>query len=328
MGNSYPNARWCPDEAIVELVANGGGLQDILLREDLREKCVSVNVGTDIQTHAWKEHHKIAFDVQKADDYYLILLFPCHPNVKKRTLYTYYYNSVTKLNREINARLRDSLQVSFEYDTSRMVIICGSMIYRLTNLIGTGYIVWASYVNTTNHNHVSNTIEESVPLFVHMDGYNHFESVLRILPQVEPDATVETLNVANTTFYIPFKVFLWTDEADPRDQHQKPKRVSVATYEQVADECSDEEPNSGRIGCLVHEPLPFSASEAESSNAGTPRGAVIDFTELGSSEEVDALSSYSGELNTTAGTPRFKEELPGFIGLPRGSASTTPDERI
>jgi len=326
MGNSYPNARWRPDKSITDLLSSGKGvgLQDILLRRDLREKCYTVNVGTDIQTNAWNEHHKIAFDVEKAEDYYLIVLFPCHPDVRKRTLYTYNYGSVTALNREINARLRDSLQVSFEYETSRMVIICGSVIYKLTNFIGTGYIVWASYVNTTNHNQVPNQILEQIPVFVHMDGYNQFESVLRILPEVEAGTTVETLNVANTTFYIPFKVFLWTDEADPRQQQRRPS-VSVATFEQVVDQCSDDDDGSNTP--LAHEPIPFSASEAESSTSGTPRAAVTDFTALDSDDELEALGSLSGALYTTASTPRVATELPGFVGLKYGGAATTPDER-
>lgn len=312
MGNSYPNARWTPDKSVVELLSSGGsGLQDILLRKDLREMCHTVNVGTDIQNNAWNEHHKIAFEVEKPKDYYLILLFPCHPDTRMKTLYTYNYGSVTALNREINVRLRESLQVSFDYDTSRMVIVCGSVIYRLTNFIGTGYIVWASYVNTTNHNNVPSQILEHIPLFVHMDGYNQFESVLRILPEVEQGTTVETLNVANTTFYIPFRHFLWTDEADPRQQQQQHRKMSVATLEQVIDQCSDEE-SPHQDGMLAHEPLPFSTLEATSSTAGTPS---IGGGELDSDEELDALGTLSGALYASASTPRVENELPGFVGL-------------
>ena len=323
MGNSYPNAAWCPDKSIAELVANGGGFQDVLLRRDLLSRCYTVNVSPlrDVQPNAWNEHHKIAFDVKMAEDYYLILLFPCHPISNKRTLYTYNHGSVTKLNREINARLRDSLPVSFGCDTTRLVIICGSTIYKLTNLIGTGYIVWASYVSTSNHNSVPQSIQADIPLFIHMDGFNQFESVLRILPTIEENHTVETLNVANTTFYIPFKVFLWTDEVDPRHHQGNHNKISVVTVEQVVD--NNEDP---QVQSLLHEPLPFSASEAESSTAGTPRTSrSMDILDLDSDEEISSLSQMT--LSAAAFTPRIDRELPGFAGIVHGGALRSPDEK-
>ena len=326
MGNSYPNAQWCPDPRIVQVVnaaPHGGSLQKILLRKDLKDLCVDVNVGSGNQNNAWREHHKIAFDTEKPVDYYLIVLFPCHPKARKRILYTYNYSTVIKLNREINQRLRDSLNVSYDYEVSQMVIICGSVIYKLKNLMGTGYIVWASYVNTTNHNHVVHNIQQHIPIFVHMDGYNQFESVLRLVPRVAEGNQVETLNVATTQFFIPFKVFLWTDESDPREQ--RVETVDVATYEQVVDQCSDEADDAERDGSLIQEPLPFSAPEALSSTSGSPR--AITYEDLSSDAEVDALSNLSeGALYIGSGTPRL-ESLPNFIGIYDIDAKD-PDETI
>lgn len=312
MGNSYAKADACPHERFLEVVQNGGGLQDLLVREaDNEGTIIQVDMGYDHSSSAWMDHHEIVFSDKKASEYYLILLFPCHTNLKKQVLYTHAFSDVCALNREINARLRDSLHVSYDFGVTRLAVIYGSHIYCINNMVGTCYLVWASALNQSNHNHVSLKVDRGVPLLVNMDGYSQFEAILPLASN-----NGKTINVSTCKFFVPFRTFLWTDEADPRlHQRRLDHRVSVATGDQV--EGSLIVGDTSRL--LAREPPPFSASEAEGESG------IDDDDDEDSSDEILALGMDS-ELYLSSVTPRIEDDkVPALKGL-QPYAGQEPDE--
>ena len=320
MGNSYTSPAHCPDERLLDVIQKGnGGLKGLLLRQDIKEEAIiEVDMNYDHSISAWKEHYTITFSDQPppTSQYYMILLFPCHAEPKKQVLYTYQYSDLTHLNQEINQRLRDSLALSFDFNVTRLAIVYGKVVYCLRNMLGTAYLNWTSSFHATNHNFVSTSNEQHLPMLITMDGYTQFESILVLHPSAPlPGVVVKPLNVNTCRMRIPFRVFLWTDEADPREHKarldagvqivtsQQPPSVMYTRHQQM----------------LTHEPAPFSASEAEQSEE-------LAFRDLDSDDEIESLGSAS-ELFISTSTPRL-DTLPHFIGLqsPPPGTPLKPDE--
>lgn len=281
MGNVL-TGQYCPSDQLKALVSKQVPFEEMC--RGPRVCAVDIDMSQENLMDGWKQRNTIMFNDSTSAENYFILIFPCHPDENKRVLYTYNYNTIIKLNRELNKRLQESYGINYVYETVRMAVLCGNVVYKLHNLNGTAYLVWATYVNS-NHNNIVNRIVNDVPILVQMDGYNVFQSVLQLVPIIKPDTVVQPLNVARCKFFVPFNVFLWTNEADPRDQHAT--RVEIASREQAVDECSDEICEDLLPTNLQEEPEPFSQDnmvDLDSSEpyslklfSGTPRVSVDKF---------------------------------------------------
>lgn len=262
MGNAY-TGEFCPASSIEAIINDGGSLQQLLLRRDLNEKDIYLNK----RDFGMNEKYSMLFSDAIPKDNYLLLLFPCHTDHSKRILRTCDYSSVVKLNQEINQRLSASLDVSYDYETSKLVIITSNIIYKVYNVVGTGYIIWCDYLNTVNHNNVVSGVMHNVPVFVHMDGYNVFQDVL-IIRNRNHEFNMP-LNVAKCTFFVPVETFFWTNEHDPRKVATTQEKINVVTTQEAIDACSDDVEDEIIGESIQREQLPFSVlvdSDAETTN--------------------------------------------------------------
>lgn len=303
MGNAYVG-NFCPAQSIENIINDGGGLQQLLLRRDLESEDIHLNN----RKFASDKSYTILFDDQIPTDNYLIMLFPCHTDKTKRVLRTCNYRSIVKLNREINQRLSESLSVSFDYETSNLVIITSNLLYKVYNVVGTAYILWCKYVNVMNHNNVICNVLQNFPVFVHMDGYNVFQDVL-LIKNHKGDTPNTPLNVARCKFLVPIETFLWTNEHDPRRGNTPTEKINVMTTQEAIDACSDDIEEDIIQESIQKEQLPFSVlitSDAETTN------------------EIEEFSDGEYELTLEAPTPRHDQIFSTFAGTDYKG----PDERI
>ena len=286
MGNAY-TGKFCPSHTLEKMVNEGGSLQQILLRRDVTPK--DIFLGNN--DYATDKTYTILYSDEIPKDNYLMLIFPCHSNRAKRILRTCNYSSISKLNREINERLKDSLIVSYDYETCKLVVATSNIIYKVYNVVGTGYIFWTNYINVVNHNNVVTEIIRSYPIFVHKDGHNIYQDVLIIKNHSAEQNT--TLNVSKCRFYEPLETFLWTNEHDPRKNEVA--KINVVSTKDAIDTCSDDVEDETIHESIQKEELPFTVLIG--SDAETTNDLEMDF----------------GEITIDTATPR--EDFTRFSGL-------------
>ena len=93
-----------------------------------------VNMSGDTFNH-YLNKYRVELISKMPKNGYLIVLFPQHPNPRKRVLYTNNFRSSASFNKELNDRFRNThtgLNPEF-----RMAIACGKQVYRLRNLTAT-----------------------------------------------------------------------------------------------------------------------------------------------------------------------------------------------
>lgn len=106
------------------------------------------------------------------------ILFPNHPDSKKRVLDSKDYKKIVPWSDEINARLEKSKKG----EVVQLAIVYENRMFRFHGQIGTGYLAWAERVNQTTINRQQNIIAENVPVYFELNGKMDIRNIV-ILPR-------------------------------------------------------------------------------------------------------------------------------------------------
>jgi hypothetical protein len=121
----------------------------------------------------------------------LVLLFPNHPNPKKRVLDVASFRTLTKINISINERFKESLEKTNVGDV-RFAFAFGEHFYLCFNVTGTLYLAWAEELTKKSHGGASSNIaEHMVPVIINYDG-SHIGQAIFL-----PKAAVDDLDDSN-----------------------------------------------------------------------------------------------------------------------------------
>lgn len=157
--------------------------------------------------------YSVMFNDSVPRDCQLALLFPQHPQQKKRVLFTTSYSSLLKLGIEINKRVRASNQWT-------LYVVCGNRVFHLENISVNAYVVWCARVNQQNVNSHNNTIAAMMPAFIEMDGYGRIRSCVLLNPLCAEDSVIP-LPLAHLTVLTPFHAPMFPCEArDDRAENE------------------------------------------------------------------------------------------------------------
>lgn len=135
----------------------------------------------------------------------MAILFPNHPNQKKRILWTTgYLNSLSK---EINQRLSESSR-----DGLQLAVTAGEKIYRFYNIIGPVYLFWASRINIQTLNREENSILNDIPILIETNGQWSTRSVFIF-------GNTSATKLTDFQPLEPIQTILYCCESDPRKEN-------------------------------------------------------------------------------------------------------------
>lgn len=207
----------------LQLIINSDAWQDLIVRSR-HMNVVDIYLNNDQKKYRNIFRHK--FIIKLCDDMkktpYLMLLFPNHPDERKRILKTSDYKEYYKLSTEINRRLKESLNG----ETVKMAIVYKTRIHRVRDIYGTCYMLWAERINCETMNQKQNQIAETIPVFFELNGEHTIRNVVPLLSDlVNNDAgrlTLYPIATTSTSLIVPTDVVLFSCEVDARKEHVKP----------------------------------------------------------------------------------------------------------
>jgi hypothetical protein len=231
---------------------------------------------------------KLANEVSK-NIKHIMLLFPNHPDARKRVLHTSDYSEFYKMGKEINARL----QVSLNGDVVKMAIVYRDKIYRIQGLQGTAYMLWAERINRETINNQQNTIAEWVPVFLQLDGEMNICHIVVLMEEFVSTThgkfTLPPLLIKSVSLLMPIGTVLFSCEIDARKEESR----SIQTISNLRADTITRDPVVRRmVRGIAGEQLPFNDMEDDSVVAS-------------SSDFEDAAA-----LRLTSGTPRVELFVP------------------
>jgi hypothetical protein len=148
--------------------SNSDYIKKIII-EDQWQSIVGENVCIDIYLNAEESNNKfkhkyiIQLDSVIPPNCIMSVLFPNHPNPKKRVLWT--TGNLNDLSKEINHRLAESAREGLQ-----LAITSGNDIYRFHNILGPIYLVWAERINIQTMIRQENIIKHYVPILIETNG--------------------------------------------------------------------------------------------------------------------------------------------------------------
>jgi hypothetical protein len=157
---------------------------------------------------------------KKHDD--LVCLFPNHKdykNPKKQILRIAKYSYLSSFNKEINARIGNSLEETAVGMRIKFAVAYGNQVYICKDMTGPVYIVWATYVNRINLGNVAKTLNTMVPLIINTDGQYCIKSIFVLKKTVEHASDHELLPRAkgNPRVFLPREP-IFVCESRPMEQ--------------------------------------------------------------------------------------------------------------
>lgn len=191
------------------------------------------------------------------NDVNIILIFPNHRIYEKTILkVNEYKKNISKLEKEINQRIKDSLNDTDLYGKLKFVVCCGETVYRIWN-VSNCYIFWAQYIKKLNQNNVKAFIYENVPILIKTNGYLKIQQVYFFKNE-------NTILYKNATCNFPvqnLKSKYFCCEADPR----KTTTSTLTTYstkvalDKTTTMIMENAPSSSDLD--EEEELPFSSND-------------------------------------------------------------------
>lgn len=262
-------------------------------------------------------HHEVVTDGFNAGTYKIMLsakkhaasevacVLPNHPDADKQVMFVNDYWSMEKFNLDLNARLRESLEMSDLIGTAKLVVCYGNHAYLCQGIVGTAYIVWADCISYTNRTDVAAVLTKNTPLIVNKDGVQRYKGIFILKPvlQHDMDDELSRIPIAKHTPEIIFPLASNIFCAESRImKSQKPKIRTMSAREAYirvttqTDEC---------ISDISREMNPYEAS--------------LDYE-----DSTDNTMGWTVGYGPDGGTPRedvFLQELPTD---PRRLTSTPP----
>ncbi len=226
-------------EEIKQLLENDQW-QSLLLQKE-SDYIVDVYLQNAVSKNPFQHKYIIKFDSEIPPNCNMTVIFPNHPVEKKRILWT--NGNLRDLSLNINSRLKDSNR-----EGCQLVVTAGNRFYRFHGFTGTIYLVWAERINQQTLNKQDNTIAESIPLLLELNGQWGYRNIFIF-------GKTEITNLQDAQALDPFQHSIFCCESDPRKENV---RVVATMTNTQADQITKDLV----VRSLISEPEPF-AEELE-----------------------------------------------------------------
>jgi len=205
-----------------------------------RQSTNNVAIEEQINNDTWQSfnhHSKVVVDLMKTDvvnpykHKYIIkldssippvaaettlLLFPNHPEEKKRLLYLHGY-SITKFARELNARIQKSSREGITF-----AVAYNDTYFLFKNVVGNVYLVWPERVNVQTINISENIVhEDPYPILIEKNTANGYLSVYNFKFR-------EFMSLSDTTIHDNIHLNIFCLETDRRDEEKNRRAVIIS----------------------------------------------------------------------------------------------------
>jgi len=152
------------------------------------------------------------------NDRAIVLMFPNHPDKKKRLLSTSKWSKLNAINTELNERFKASLECGSDGGTVRFAFAFGSHIYVCSNVVGTLYLIWAEQVTKKRRGNAVGMISHTTPIVVNMNGFFITQAIFMPVYEVTEEAQLDTIGILKNwpKYLIPKSTPFFICEQDTR----------------------------------------------------------------------------------------------------------------
>ena len=188
----------------------------------------------------------------------VVCLLPNHGDASKQVIRSGAYTYLDSFNRDLNDRFRESIEFTDGVGTIKLAVCFGNHVFVCKGLTGTAYIVWARYINYTNHANVASQIHSHVPLIINKDGKMITKGIYILKANVQDQADLARIPITKHSPELLFPMKRSIFVAEVRTQLLQPKKISTLSHKAaLARVLSPAKANTVRPG---REKNPFSAS--------------------------------------------------------------------
>ena len=139
----------------------------------------------------------LSADIPKKYENDVVCIFPNCRNPKKRFLEAKNYRSLSSMNIDINAIIGDSLENTAAGGAVKFAVAFGEHVFIAKSIVGTVYIVWATYVQRTNPGNVANTVATNWPFIMNFDGHMRPKGFFMLKTKIsDPDNDLRLMPIA------------------------------------------------------------------------------------------------------------------------------------
>lgn len=232
--------------------------------------------------------HQILLSRKILHTHPVIVLFPNHKerdNPSMRIVRSDSYFKRNSFNRELNKRLRDSLDRTDEGGDIRVAVCYGEHCFLCSGLTGTIYVLWASRVLS-----VSNgvpTPHTNQPFIFNLDGKGVTKGLFMLPPKVADDAPLLRMPMTELSPTYHFKMSDPPFVCEVRAPSKPPRSLHTMSHRRVNAIMSDTTRKQGVAARAYHVDMTTDNEEGESLE-----GVVDEVDALGIEEMVAHFSSH------------------------------------
>lgn len=165
---------------------------------------VDIQLNSEFSNNPFKHKYIIKIDSLIPHNCIMSVLFPNHPNPKKRVLWT--TGNLIDLSKEINQRLSESAREGLQ-----LAVTCQNNIYRFHGILGPVYLLWAERINLQTLIREDNIIREFVPILTETNGQYSTRNVFIF-------GNKEVTSLKDVKLLDPIKEIVYCCETDPRKE--------------------------------------------------------------------------------------------------------------
>jgi len=199
-------------------------------------------------------------------DIQVACILPNRPGVSEQVMQSTQYRSLESFNRDLNARLRESLEFTDGIGTTKLAVCFGNHAFACLGITGTVYVLWAKHISFTNQSNVASIIHSNVPIVVNMDGRMMTKGIFILKAKLNGTHSDDELSRIPITKDSPELLFpLYRDifVCENRMPRAKPKRIKTLSLKSA----------------LARVLSPDKASTASASQEVNPFASSIDVEE-------------------------------------------------
>jgi hypothetical protein len=216
----------------------------LILQQRASNDLIDIDLSCDVMNNPFRHKYIIKIDFAIPANCIMTVLFPNHPVEKKRVLWT--TGNLQTLSKEINERLRQSSREGLQ-----LAVTSRDKFYRFKNVVGTVYLVWAERINMQTLNNQENTILESVPMLIELNGQYGSRNIFVF-------GNTELTRLHDVQLIHPFEYPIFCCEVDNRKEQVR----VVSTLSNVQADLITKDPVVRTLQ-LHQEPAPFTTDNED-----------------------------------------------------------------
>lgn len=223
------------------LIAQGIELR---IQSELLHELIRPVRGNMVQTVDFKEsrvqgswdvaRHQILISSTIIHTHPVIVLFPNHKdrdNPAMRIVRSDSYFKRNSFNRELNRRLRDSLDHTDEAADIRVAVCYGEHVFLCHGLTGTVYVLWASHVHSMSNGIPVPRVDQ--PFIFNYDGNGTAKGVFMLPPEVKNDTQLLRMPLTATSPAFRYEMADPPFVCEVRAQGRPPRSLQTMSYRRV-----------------------------------------------------------------------------------------------